>query len=90
MNRNKLNFEEITQSMEVLDQDSQRCVKGGLSALELLEDILRNGMGSHAGKSYAFEGGQNGFSYVSNTYYEGELPEVVVTARRLEMGVGIA
>jgi hypothetical protein len=80
MNGNRLNFKEISQSMEVLDRDSQRGVKGGLTAAELLEDILRNGIGSHAGKSYAFGGGQNGFSYVSNTYYGGELPEVVVTA----------
>jgi hypothetical protein len=68
MNRNKLNFEEISQSMEVLDQDSQRCVKGGLSAAELLADIAANGIGKHAGFTYAFDGaGANGIRYMSNT-----------------------
>jgi hypothetical protein len=67
MNRNKLNFEEISQSMEVLDQDSQRCVKGGLSAAELLADIAANGIGKHAGFSYAFDGaGAHGIRYISN------------------------
>ena len=64
MKRNKLNFEEISQSMEVLDRDSQRGIKGGLTAAEMLADIAANGIAKYAGKTFSFEGGQYG--YISN------------------------
>jgi hypothetical protein len=57
MKRNKLNFEEIFQSMEVLDRDSQRGVKGGLTAAEMLADIAANGIDKYAGKTITFDGG---------------------------------
>ncbi len=86
MKRNKLNFEEISQSMEVLDRDSQRGVKGGLSAAEMLADIAANGIAKYAGKTFSFEGVQ--FGYVSDTYNGGWLEEVVITATPLRSGSG--
>jgi hypothetical protein len=75
MKRNKLNFEEISQSMEVLDRDSQRGVKGGLSAAELLADIAANGIAKYAGLTFSFIDGQDGISYrsnnISNEYING-------------------
>jgi hypothetical protein len=68
MNRNKLNYEEISTSLEVLDRESLWGIKGGLTAAELLQDILKNGIANHTGRTYAFDGEwENGISYINKT-----------------------
>ncbi|WP_426324382.1 hypothetical protein [Pedobacter sp. R-06] len=69
MKRQKLNFDQLAQEIELMDNMEGLKIKGGMTAAEMLNDIAQNGIGNYAEGNYDFSGGAD--AMFSNISFDG-------------------